>query len=66
MPRARSQISAPVDVGNYVRLAWLGASIGTVAGALGSQLQHRRDPPGRLRSHQRRRNDEETADDDDS
>lgn len=39
-PRAiQAQVSGRVTVTNYLLLAWLGASIATVAGALGSELQ---------------------------
>lgn len=34
----RSQVMHPVGIGDYIRLAWLTASMGTLAGALGSNF----------------------------
>lgn len=46
------------DLGNYVRLAWLGASIATVAGGLGSGLEDLDDVrEAAYGHHQRRRGD---------
>jgi hypothetical protein len=35
----QSTLKHPVGLGEYVRLAWLGASLATVAGALGASLE---------------------------
>ena len=53
----RSQVMHPVGIGDYVRLAWLTASMGTLAGALGSNFDSAdavREATYSQRYHQRR------------
>ena len=53
----RSQLMHPVGIGDYLSLAWLSASMGTLAGALGSNFDSSesiREATYSRRYHQRR------------
>jgi len=53
-----AQLGHPVDLGDYARLSWLAASLGTVAGALGSNFDNDeaiREATYSRRDRQRRR-----------
>jgi hypothetical protein len=51
----QSTIKRPADFGEYVRLAWLGASIATVAGGLGSGLESMDEVRDAAYGHNQRR-----------
>ena len=40
MATARAPLANPVGLGEYLTLAWMATSLATVAGAIGSSLEH--------------------------
>jgi hypothetical protein len=62
----QSTLKHPVGIGEYLTLSWLGASLATVAGALGASLEdEERVREASYGYRQRRRQEEEEADSED-
>jgi hypothetical protein len=62
----QSTLKHPVGIGEYLTLSWLGASLATVAGALGASLEdEERVRKASYGYRQRRRQEEEDTDSED-
>jgi hypothetical protein len=61
----QSTLKHPVSVGEYLTLSWLGASLATVAGALGASLEDEERVRKASYSYRQRRRQEENIDSED-
>jgi hypothetical protein len=57
----QSTLEHPVGIGEYLTLSWLGASLATVAGALGASLEHEERVREASYGYRQRRRQEEDA-----